>query len=262
MMADVFVKEKLAPGCEEFNLAGPFGNLYGIINKCGNPKNNRKVLVIAHGFRGSLEGGGRAARLAAAAAELCQVVRFNFSDCQLLSKQVQELECVLQFVKTKLAPSKVCLLGRSLGGATAMIVAALPREAVGVSLDGLILWSTPNDLPATFKNVLGQENFQKLSLGQDLWLEDERGKVLVQGAFVQEIMHYDLTTALKKWQGRPLLILHGTEDKVVLPEQARKNFEAAGNPKQLVYITGGDHSFTLQSEKAASTVMNWLQGWF
>lgn len=261
-MADVFVKEQITPGCEEFNLAGPFGNLYGIINKCTKPENNRKVLVMAHGFRGSLEGGGRATRLAAAAAEFCQVVRFNFSDCQLLSKQVQELECVLQFVQKRLAPEKVCLLGRSLGGATSILVAALPRQRQPLPLEGLVLWSTPNDLPATFKNVLGPEHFQKLSQGQDLWLEDERGKVLVQGAFVQEILHVDLTSALRTWKDRPLLILHGTEDQVVDPCQAQKNFAAAGEPKQLVYIPGGDHSFTQQGEKAASTVLQWLQTWF
>ena len=34
MMADIFSKEQVAPGCEEFNLQGPYGTLYGIINKC------------------------------------------------------------------------------------------------------------------------------------------------------------------------------------------------------------------------------------
>jgi hypothetical protein len=37
MMADVFVKEQVTSGCAEFNLAGPFGNMYGIINKCTTP---------------------------------------------------------------------------------------------------------------------------------------------------------------------------------------------------------------------------------
>ena len=148
------------------------------------------------------------------------------------------------------------------GGATAILVAGRHQQGAKPRVDGLALWSTPSDLPATFNNVLGPANFQKLSGGQDLWLEDERGQVLIQAAFVQEIQQYDLPSVLRHWQGKPLLILHGTEDKIVAPEQAQKNFAAAGNPKQLVYIPGGDHSFTVQGEAAAATVLQWLRSWF
>jgi hypothetical protein len=50
-MTAIFVHETITKGSEEFNLAGPFGNLYGIINHCQNPA-SKKVLVIAHGFQG------------------------------------------------------------------------------------------------------------------------------------------------------------------------------------------------------------------
>jgi alpha-beta hydrolase superfamily lysophospholipase len=186
---------------------------------------------------------------------------FNFSECQLLSKQVRELECVLQFVQSRLAPQKVCLLGRSLGGATSILVAGRRKPETKPQLDGLALWSTPSDLPATFKNVLGPANFQKLSGGQDLWLEDERGKVLIQAAFVQEILQCALPPVLKQWRGKPLLILHGTDDQVVAPAQATAKFCCGGEPKQLVYIPGGDHSFTTQGEVAAATVLQWLRSW-
>ena len=49
---------------QNFTIAGPFGELNGVINICGAEANRRKVLVMAHGFRGSMEGGGRAAKLA------------------------------------------------------------------------------------------------------------------------------------------------------------------------------------------------------
>lgn len=261
-MADVFVKEKIEQGSEEFNILGPFGNLYGIINKCRNKENIRKVIVIAHGFRGSLEGGGRATRLASLAADLGQVVRFNFSECQLLSKQVRELECILEFVQARFKPQKICLLGRSLGGATAIIVAGNSTAKTMPAITGMVLWSTPNDLPKTFKNVLGEDNFGRLSSGQDLWLQDERGLVLIQAAFVQEIQKYDLPTYLRNWKDKPVLVLHGTEDVIVSPDQAQANYQALGEPKQLVYIQGGDHSFTTRSTEAASTVLNWLGSWF
>ena len=49
---------------QNFTVAGPFGELRGVINLCEAEAKRRNVLVIAHGFRGSMEGGGRAAQLA------------------------------------------------------------------------------------------------------------------------------------------------------------------------------------------------------
>ena len=49
---------------QNFTVAGPFGELSGVINLCEVETKRRNVLVIAHGFRGSMEGGGRAAQLA------------------------------------------------------------------------------------------------------------------------------------------------------------------------------------------------------
>jgi pimeloyl-ACP methyl ester carboxylesterase len=254
-MTAIFVHETITKGSEEFNLAGPFGNLYGIINHCQNPA-SPKVLVISHGFRGSLEGGGRATRLAAQAAAFCTVVRFNFSDCQLLSKQVAELECVLKFVQTKLKPQKLFLLGRSLGGATAITVASKNR-----SINGLILWSTPHNLVHTFRNVLGAENYAKLLAGQSLSLTDERGPVFVQAAFVQEIAQWHLAEYLKKWPAKPILIVHGSADMVVAPAEAQANYDTVSQPKKLVYIKDGDHSFMEHGDEANGEVLTWLKKW-
>ena len=49
---------------QTFSIAGPFGDLQGVVHKCEIPEKRRNVLVMAHGFRGSMEGGGRAAQLA------------------------------------------------------------------------------------------------------------------------------------------------------------------------------------------------------
>ena len=49
---------------QNFTVAGPFGELSVVINLCEVETKRRNVLVIAHGFRGSMEGGGRAAQLA------------------------------------------------------------------------------------------------------------------------------------------------------------------------------------------------------
>ena len=66
--------------------------------------------------------------------------RFNFNGSQILSRQVEELQAVIATVREKLKPQKLFLLGRSLGGAASMITASADE-----SIDGLILWATPND---------------------------------------------------------------------------------------------------------------------
>ena len=109
---------------QNFTVAGPFGELRGVINLCEAEAKRRNVLVIAHGFRGSMEGGGRAAQLADEIGEsICSVVRFNFSWCTMLTNQIAELKAVLDFVRKTLQPEKLFLLGRSFGGATCIVTA-------------------------------------------------------------------------------------------------------------------------------------------
>ena len=109
---------------QNFTIAGPFGELSGVINLCEAEVKRCNVLVMAHGFRGSMDGGGRAIKLAEELSQdICSVVRFNFTWCTMLSNQIAELKAVLDFVRETLKPEKLFLLGRSFGGATSIIVA-------------------------------------------------------------------------------------------------------------------------------------------
>lgn len=49
---------------EEWQLKGPYGLIQGVLTPCVEENTVVRVLVLAHGFRGSMEGGGRAAVLA------------------------------------------------------------------------------------------------------------------------------------------------------------------------------------------------------
>ncbi|HEY3049966.1 MAG TPA: alpha/beta fold hydrolase [Polaromonas sp.] len=44
--------------------------------------------------------------------------------------------------------------------------------------------------------------------------------------------------------GSPLLVVHGDEDQLILPDLGRKLFEAAAQPKQFVLVAGGSHHNT------------------
>lgn len=270
---------------QTFSIAGPFGDLQGVVHKCEIPERRRNVLVMAHGFRGSMEGGGRAAQLAEEISEtVCTVVRFNFTWCTMLSNQVAELKGVLDFVRQTLQPEKLFLLGRSFGGATCIITACGEADVQKVSAvlknetednegvleaswykrntyhpDGMVLWSTPNSLKKTFIQVLGEKKFLRAMAGEPILLADERGRDEIPTAFVKDLLQYDLAALLQRWQKGPLLIIHGEKDCIVTPEQAKRNFEIAGGEKELHYMEGDDHHLALRCKEAGELVKQWLE---
>lgn len=269
---------------QNFSIAGPFGELQGVIHECEISDRRRNVLVMAHGFRGSMEGGGRAAQLAEEISEtVCTVVRFNFIWCTMLSNQVAELKGVLDFVRQTLQPEKLFLLGRSFGGATCIITACGEADVQKVSAvlknetednegvleaswykrntyhpDGMVLWSAPNSLKKTFIQVLGEEKFLRAMAGEPILLADERGRDEIPAAFVKDLLQYDLAVLLQRWQKGPLLIIHGEKDCIVTPEQAKRNFEIAGGEKELHYMEGDDHHLALRCKEAGELVKQWL----
>lgn len=239
---------------EVIRIEGPYGEINGVMTLCLEENTAAPVLVLAHGFRGSMDGGGRAVILAEMASECCNIIRFNFNGSQILSKQIAELDAVLAYVRRKFSGRRIFLLGRSLGGAAALVTASQAAD-----ITGLILWAAPNNLQETFRNALGSDGYEALVAGQTLYLNDERGELALTPDFLTDFAKYDLQGMLRNWRKRPLLILHGEKDETVAVDQARLAFALAGVPKKLVIINGGDHSFTNHGNKAAAEVVNWLK---
>ena len=239
---------------EHLKISGPYGDMDAKFQPCQDDEAPNNLLIMAHGFRGSMEGGGRAAYLSQMASLFVNVLRFNFTGSQILSHQIEELNAVLDFAMKEYKNPRIFLLGRSMGGAASLVTASRRSE-----IADLALWATPNDLHATFKNALGNENYNRLKNGETLNLEDERGSITLTPDFVSDLDNYDLQAMLKAWQKRPLLVIHGSEDETVNVEQAQRSFALAGRPKKLVIVNGADHSFTNHSNKAAEEVIGWLR---
>ncbi len=237
---------------KDFTLKGPFGKIECVVNGC--PEKSAPILIIAHGFRGSREGGGRAVYLAGRLENLCHVVRFNFNGSQLLSRQVAELKSVTEKVREMYPENKIFLMGRSMGGAAALITAAQDRKVAG-----LILWAAPNNLRRTFRAALGGEHYDLLDSGISLHLADERGEITLSPEFLTDTDKYDLSALLAEWKERPILFLHGEADETVNVEQARKNFALAGGDKEIQVFPGGDHTFTECNTEAAERIAAWLE---
>lgn len=239
---------------EKTDIKGPYGDILLAITPCTISEGAQPVFIMAHGFRGSLEGGGRAKYLANLAGEIAHVVRFNFNGSQILSRQIEELEAVVAYVKNRFRGSKIVLLGRSMGGCASLVAASKDAE-----IGGLALWATPNDLHSTFLASLGKDGYQKLKKGENLYLNDERGELLLTPEFLTDIDKYDLIEILRNWKKRPLLVIHGEKDETVPLEQGQSSYFLAGLPKRLVVIPKADHSFTNYGNRAADEVFAWLQ---
>lgn len=140
---------------ETIQIQGPYGRINGILTPCIEENTAAPMLVLAHGFRGSMDGGGRAAVLAEMASECCNVIRFNFNGSQILSKQVEELEAVLAYVRLKFSAGKIFLLGRSLGGAAALVAASRSLILQGWYC-GLrrTIYRRPSEMPWVLKPIM------------------------------------------------------------------------------------------------------------
>ncbi len=242
---------------EDFVCAGPYGPLECIIEPYRGPGPCPATFIMCHGFRGSRESGGRAVLVARQLTRYCQVLRFNFTATDLLSKWKEELEAVLLALEER-QPGAVFVMGRSLGGACAFVTTAVRPEVAG-----LILWATPFDLRGTFRFVMGEEDYARLDAGETVHYDDERGVCDVDPAFLPDFDRYDWPSL---WQSRsrkmPVLILHCQDDETVLSSQAWQNFahaRANGVPCTFSLFPKGDHSFTEYSETAGRLIAAWLR---
>ena len=236
---------------QNFIFQGPLGPIECIVDPNRGDKN--AVLVMAHGFRGSRDSGGRAAGVAYQCAAHASVVRFNFTGTQIISRQVAELRAVIEAVRRRQPGCEVYLLGRSLGGAASIITAEQDKN-----IAKLILWATPNNLRETFRYVMTDEYYERLDAGETLHFNDERGECVLTPDFLTDFDNYDLSVILRGWRHIPVLLLHCEGDETVLVEQAKRNAKLLGVNGELQLYPEGDHSFTDYSEQAGALIAGWL----
>jgi uncharacterized protein len=89
-----------------------------------------------------------------------------------------------------------------------------------------------------------------------------RAVVLAAGGDLPQAGTYDFALrmlvdpmrAVRKLDGRPLLMIHGLRDRTITPEQARRLFDAAAEPKEIRWLDAG-HRLPPQ---ASGDVAGWL----
>jgi len=196
------------------------------------------LLIVCHGFNDTKENEGRALEMAEwlhqrnVACLLFDFAGFGESEGEhgdpSISHRLEDIGSVVTFCRA-LGWTKLGILGRSLGGTTALIYAAQDDY-----IRGVCTWAAPVYLP----DLAGDSGTSK-----------------------EEELIADLTQIVYKISPRPLLLVHGTEDTIVPLQQSRDLLDAAGEPKKLFVVPGADHRFTRGYTLIWEAILEWIDQW-
>ncbi|MFH1149096.1 MAG: alpha/beta fold hydrolase [Actinomycetota bacterium] len=160
----------------------------------------------------------------------------------------EDLESVMEYALSLHAPA-VFMAGFSAGGALSIEYAA--RHG---GVDGVVAFAAPARLTEVFprQNVLSFiEVAREVGIIRELhfpptpdWLYDD---LLAHNA----IDHVSGVSPI------PLLLVHGSEDELVPAAQARQLFDAAGEPKELVMLSCGEHRLR-RDPRSVEVLVEWL----
>lgn len=250
-----------------------------------------RVVIVCHGFDKRGFHGVRLFKDMAEAA--CRAgfvsLMFDFRGCGQSSGEFgygwgeqEDLEAAVEFllgrseVKGK---SGVYVVGHSLGGAVALYVAEGDRRIKGVAL-----WAVPHDHAYNIKRLVirsrgrfGWFLFSLMSyvdvvvpVGR-LWSLRVWGFSLRPRDVRQRLMKLKEAEVLKQLRYLPVLIVNGSGDTLASEEEARRNFEAASGPKELVVIESinkdpkrmeeaiANHVFQGSEKEAVDRTLAWLR---
>ncbi len=145
-----------------------------------------------------------------------------------ISKESEDLQAVIDQLPEGL---KLGYAGHSMGGAVGVLTASKDeRIQVVINLAGMIRTA-----------LFCEREFGMVTPDQgDMW--DEEGCPLSQ-TYVDDMNAIDDLFEQVSGLKQPLLLIHGTADDVVLPEDSIDAHAKASEPKELVIIEGAEHSF-------------------
>ena len=217
------------------------------------------ILIVSHGFMANM---GTVRQYALAAAELgfaayifdfCGGCAHGKSDGLMTDMtvwtEVEDLRAVVDYARSlpDNDPERVTLMGGSQGG----FVSALLAAELGERVERLVLLypalCIPDDARAG-KNLMF--TFDPANVPDVIG----KGPLKLGGDYVRTMQPVDPFEAIRPYPG-PVLIVHGTEDKIVNPrysERARDAYNSTDPRRcQLAVLEGAGHGFDKRADEAA-----------
>jgi putative redox protein len=166
------------------------------------------------------------------------------------SSNVGDLVAAADFLRAEReAPS--LLVGHSLGGAAAIAAAARIVEVRAVATIG-----APSEA-AHLRDTLLREN-PELEGSEEAEVELAGRRFRIRRELLDDLEAQNVEAVVADL-GRPLLVLHATDDEIVGVEHAERLFSTARHPKSLVALDGADHLLTdpAAARRAAEVLAAW-----
>ena len=220
-----------------------------------NSGESNRILIIGHGVTGNKDRPWAPALAEATANAGIPALRFSFAgngdsegtfgDCTI-TKEVGDLGSVIDAV-TASGYEEIIYAGHSMGGAVGVLrTSSDDRIKKLISLAGMV-----------HTKRFTAEEFGEETPDSGLMWEDE--DCPLSSAYVNDLTAIDSVIGKAADVNVPWLLIHGTEDDVVPPNESDEIFAAASEPKKLVVLEGENHVFSEKGPDAMTTaVVEWL----
>lgn len=161
-----------------------------------------------------------------------------------------DLCSVVEFAKSEVVSRTLCLAGFSAGGALAIKYAA---EHGGV--DGVASFAAPAGLSRVFER---QHTMQLIEAARDIGIIKDPAFPPSPDWFYEDARENEAIDFVSRVSPAPLLIVHGEQDELVPVSQGRELFEAAGEPRELALLSGGEHRLR-RDPRSVDILLAWVR---
>ena len=212
------------------------------------------TMLIGHGVTGNKDRAHLVALAEGLAANGINALRFSFAgngdsegefgECTI-TKEVGDLRAVIDAAEPE--GGILYYAGHSMGGAVGVITAVQDGRLRGlVSLAGMV------DCKKFAETEFGEE--------QSGFMWEEEGCPLTE-TYMEDMRSIGTIVDKGGEVTIPWLLIHGTEDDVVLIQDSNDIFEKANEPKDLHVIGGADHSFNEPNhcDEMVATAIGWVK---
>lgn len=236
-----------------------FSQGQAIVADLSIPLEGAPCVIMSHGMEGSKDG----AKWRLLATKLYEAgiasLRFNYRGCgqgkdksqgkfenTTLGGRIQDFRAALDFVEGMAVDSnRLGVIGSSLGAVVAI-------TAWDKRLRAIVAMATPCQFPTPTEKQL--RHFQEAE-----YFDLPSGR-RIGTEFLRELWHHDTGRDIGRVKC-PILIIHGSADKDVPVDDARRLYEKANEPKRLEIIKGGGHGFDdpIHLQQVVSLAFGWLR---
>jgi pimeloyl-ACP methyl ester carboxylesterase len=206
------------------------------------------VVILFHGFTGTKMEAHRIFLKTSRALEMAGIgsVRFDFSghgesdgdfENMTLTREIEEARAILAYVQSLawVDPSRIGLLGFSLGGAIASVVAGKARQGI----KALALWAPAGNAYPDIKMIVENSSAPDPEY-YHLW-----GYAWKKTA-LEDMKRWEIYRDAADYQG-PVLLLHGDADQSIPIVDSERYLALYDNSARMQIIRDANHSFDHRS---------------